>query len=285
MQTVVAKTGVSESAFYEVFPTLEECYRSAYKDGLEHVAHAIVAADDGDHSWLGRLRSRVVALLGFLDDEPSWGRMLVLETAAGEAPALEPRRQLHDVLIALLGLDHDQSAILGSSARSSALTGELVAGAVLSVIQTSMLEDDGTKLVELAPSLVSFIATQYGRPATAAEHTPADERARSVSRAVELPIRATHRTTLVLQAIAQSPYSNNREVAQAAELADEGQASKLLSRLERQGVIENVGVGAARGEPNAWLLTQSGKRVLQLINQSFDSKATRPRSARARGVA
>ena len=64
-----------------------------------------------------------------------------------------------------------------------------------------------------------------------------------LSRAAELPIRATHRTTLVLRAIARAPYSNNREVAQAAGLADEGQTSKLLARLERQGVIENVGVG------------------------------------------
>jgi AcrR family transcriptional regulator len=284
VQTVVAKTGVSESAFYEVFATLEECYRSAYKDGLERVAHAIAAADDDDRSWLGRLRARVVALLGFLDDEPAWGRMLVLETAACEAPALEPRKQLHDVLIALLGLDEDQSAILGSSARSSALTGELVAGGVLSVIRASMLEDDGTKLVELAPSLVSFIATQYGHPATTAEQARGSERARSTSRAAELPIRATHRTTLVLRAIARTPYSNNREIAQAAGLVDEGQTSKLLARLERQGVIENVGVGAARGEPNAWLLTESGRHVVDVINEGPNS-AARPRSVRARGVA
>ena len=88
---------------------------------------------------------------------------------------------------------------------------------------------------------------------------PGLARAQAISRAAELPIRATHRTTMVLRAIAQAPYSNNREIAEAAGLADEGQTSKLLARLERQGVIENVGVGAARGEPNAWLLTPSGQ--------------------------
>jgi hypothetical protein len=106
-----------------------------------------------------------------------------------------------------------------------------------------------------------------------------------LSRAAALPIRATHRTTLVLRAIAQAPYSNNREVAQAAGLVDEGQTSKLLARLERQGVIENVGIGAARGEPNAWLLTASGRRTLELIDESVAPEALRPRGAGVRGAA
>ena len=110
-------------------------------------------------------------------------------------------------------------------------------------------------------------------------HEPA--RAQEIARAAGLPIRATHRTTLVLRAIAQTPYSNNREVADAAGVSDEGQTSKLLARLERQGVIENVGVGAARGEPNAWLLTPSGQRALALIGKS--AIAPRPRGARVRG--
>ena len=88
----------------------------------------------------------------------------------------------------------------------------------------------------------------------------------------------------MLRAIAQAPYSNNREIAQAAGLADEGQTSKLLARLERQGVIENVGIGAARGEPNAWLLTPSGRRAVELINESFASGAPRQRRARSRGA-
>jgi hypothetical protein len=84
-------------------------------------------------------------------------------------------------------------------------------------------------------------------------------------RAAGLPIRVTHRTTLVLRAIMRSPYSNNRELAEAAGLIDEGQTSKLLARLQQRGVIKNVGLGAARGEPNAWLLTPRGERVLELI--------------------
>jgi DNA-binding MarR family transcriptional regulator len=126
-----------------------------------------------------------------------------------------------------------------------------------------------------------------GEPARAA--TSADEpgrshetgltRAGAIARTTALPIRVTHRTTLVLRAIAQTPYSNNREIAYAAGITDEGQASKLLARLERRGVIENVGVGPARGEPNAWLLTASGRRAVEVIGESFDG-ASRARQAR-----
>ena len=69
---------------------------------------------------------------------------------------------------------------------------------------------------------VASRAELEGRPSRvsgerSSEHEPA--RAQAISRAAELPIRATHRTTLVLRAIAQAPYSNNREIAEAAGLA------------------------------------------------------------------
>ena len=152
------------------------------------------------------------------------------------------------------------------------------------MIRARILDGGSETLVELAPSLMSFIATQYGGPAMTSRLAQPGEcgRAQSISRAAELPIRATRRTTLVLRAIARAPYSNNREVAQAAGVADEGQTSKLLARLERQGVIENVGIGAGRGEPNAWLLTASGQRALALIGASG---APLPRGAGIRGEA
>jgi hypothetical protein len=85
--------------------------------------------------------------------------------------------------------------------------------------------------------------------------------------ALELPRRASYRTGLVLKAIASAPRANNRAIALAAGLSDEGQTSKLLSRLRRQGLVENVGLGQAYGEPNAWLLTGEGRRIVQALEQ------------------
>ena len=89
---------------------------------------------------------------------------------------------------------------------------------------------------------------------------------------------------LVLRAIAQAPRSNNRAIAQAAGLSDEGQTSKLLSRLKHQGLVENVGLGQAYGEPNAWLLTREGRGSRQALEHPGASrKAHKSKAGRRRG--
>ncbi len=293
---------VSENAFYEIFPTVEECYRAAFEHGLGRLSHALAQATAHEQAWLERVRAGLVALLGFFDDEPCWARLLVLETSLSGTVVFDCRRRVHELLAGLLdrGIDAGdcggRSRVGGSPILMATLTGELVIGGIFSVIRTSMLEEGASRLVELAPSLMAFIVAPYlgqaaaqaeleGKVAGAGEASrsePQLARAQAISRAAELPIRATHRTMLVLRAIARAPYSNNREIAQAAGLADEGQTSKLLARLERKGVIENVGVGAARGEPNAWLLTSSGRDAVELIGESF---VPRPRGASTRGAA
>ena len=293
---MVTRAGVTENDFHELFPTFDECYRAAYEQHLEQLSHTVATAGCRQDGWLGRIRAGLVALLGFFDDDPSSTRLLVLEAPVSAAVTFECRQQLHDVLARLL--DHHQPAdsSTGAPLLAPALTGELIVGGVFSVIRTTLLENDKCQLVELAPSLMAFIVAPYlGQGAARAElegspygrsNALASERgltrARAISRAADLPVRATHRTTMVLRAIDQTPYSNNREIAEAAGLTDEGQTSKLLARLERQGVIENVGIGAARGEPNAWLLTASGQRALSLIGASG---APQPRGARVRGEA
>jgi hypothetical protein len=196
---------------------------------------------------------------------------------------LDCRCQLHDVLTRLLG--HHQRADIPAQPPlpTPTLTGELLVGGVFSVIRTSLLDEHAGKLVELAPSLMAFIVRPYlGEAAASAELAGAPEPAADgVSARAQLPVRPTRRTLLVLHAIAQAPRSKNREVAGAAGISDEGQASKLLMRLERRGLIENLGVGAARGEPNAWLLTSLGEQLLDGLVTAPDG---RPRSYRPRRV-
>jgi DNA-binding MarR family transcriptional regulator len=64
----------------------------------------------------------------------------------------------------------------------------------------------------------------------------------------------------VLRAIAELPAGSNREVAERAGIVDQGQISKILTRLEFQGLVVNRGgSGAARGTPNSWWLTERGE--------------------------
>ena len=279
---MVTRVGVSERAFYEVFDSEADCFSAVFEEGLGRLSRTVQETIAHREHRFERVRAGLVALLGFFDDEPQWGRLLVLEAPVTGSVILECQQRLLAVLTGLL--EDAQPQALAGPTPFSALTAELVAGGVFCAIRARMLDRDDEPFVEFAPSLLSFIAAQYGAPVLAFAPARSDElvRAQAISRASEMPVRATHRTTLVLRAIAQAPYSNNREVAQAAGLADEGQTSKLLARLERQGAIENVGLGALRGEPNAWLLTPPGRRALELIGQGFDSGAPPPRGAKAR---
>jgi AcrR family transcriptional regulator len=299
---VATRAGASEGIFHDVFSSVEECYRAAFEKGLDRLSGTVAEATARDQAWLERVRSGLVASLGFFDDEPAWARMLMLETPLNGALTFECARRLYELMASVIerGASTSDHAGAGRPAGSPTvlppLAGELVVGGVLSVIRTSILEGGSGTLVELAPSLMAFIVAPYlgqvaaqaeleGKPSGAGQASPSEPRIEAISRGAQLPIRATHRTTLVLRAIAQAPYSNNREVAQAAGLNDEGQASKLLTRLERKGVIENVGIGAARGEPNAWLLTASGRRAVELLKDSFDAGAVSSRSTRSRWMA
>jgi hypothetical protein len=74
-------------------------------------------------------------------------------------------------------------------------------------------------------------------------------------------VRSTYRTACVLSAIAANPGASNRAVAVGAGIVDEGQASKLLRRLEGLGLIENMARDRGPGEANAWRLTARGVEV------------------------
>jgi DNA-binding PadR family transcriptional regulator len=64
---------------------------------------------------------------------------------------------------------------------------------------------------------------------------------------------------------ARGSSPSNRAIAEYAGVADAGQISKLLRRLERVGLLANSGGGHPRGEANAWALTAAGERVAQGI--------------------
>ena len=83
-----------------------------------------------------------------------------------------------------------------------------------------------------------------------------------------LNMRLTYRTVRVLMVIAEHPGASNREIAEGSGIVDQGQISKLLNRLARLKLVENLGEGQEKGAANAWHLTARGAQV---------ERATRPR--------
>ncbi len=286
---MAARAGVSQRAFSEVFESAEECFGAAFEVGLARLSAVVEEAAARDEHWLARVRAGLVALLGFLDDEPGWGRLLVLDAPLEDVGALRCRQRVLGVLTGLM--DDGSPQAIAEIMPEPQLTAELVIGGVFSVVRTRVLKGDGEPLVELAPSLMSFIASPYlGEAAAVAELTesfPAAEQvpSRGAERPTALPVPVTHRTTLVLRAIARAPRSSNRAIAGAAGLVDEGQTSHLLRRLAQRGLIVKVTPRNGSRRENAWMLTLLGRRVLDLLSVAAAAAPDAPASARVRQAA
>jgi hypothetical protein len=245
---------------------------AAFDEGIARLARIIADAAGCERGWRERLRAGLTASLEFLDAEPNWARFLLLEPPAATVAVAERRQRALRALSGALERETNiKAADDGGFALSPRLTAELVAGGVFSAVRAQLLEHPQKSLAALAPSLMSFVLTSYATVDAGGE--------------LGLPVRATYRTMRVLDAIGARPRSNNREIADAAGVRDEGQTSKLLSRLEQRGLLENVGLGAAYGEPNEWLLSAAGERVLNTSRRLTAAGAGGPTSGIIRGAA
>ncbi len=65
-----------------------------------------------------------------------------------------------------------------------------------------------------------------------------------------------------------------------AGIADQGQISKLLARLQRIGLVSNTGLGPGQGAPNAWSLTPAGRQVAHSIRTHTQGNDTEKEAKR-----
>jgi hypothetical protein len=115
-----------------------------------------------------------------------------------------------------------------------------------------------------------------------------------------VPIRPAPRTIQALRLIASVPYMSDRDIATTVGISTaKGNDLKFLRRFEQRGLIENAGhserrdepndwlsdLGKGRAEPNAWLLTPYGRRVLELNGHSFTASPPLTSSHRTREAA
>lgn len=269
---VVSRSGVSRRTFYEVFEDFEDCFLAALDQSIARASEYVLDAYDPAAKWHVRIRSALIAVLEFLEDESAMGRLCIVETLGAGRKVHERRVAALDPLIAAVDEGRRESR---SATALPPLTGEGVVGGALSVLHARLVER-GDKLLELTGPLMGMIALPYLGPAAAHRESsrPSPKhrtRVRAASRDPlrDLEMRLTYRTVRVLLAIAalggRGSYPSNREVGATAGIDDQGQISKLLSRLERLGLIENSGAGQVRGAPNAWSLTKKGFEVEQLV--------------------
>lgn len=262
--TICRRAGVSRRTFYELFEDREACLLAALDDGLRRLAAEVVPAYAGEGSWRRRVRAALAALLERFDAEPALVRLCVIETLRAGPTVLERRARVLAALAA--AVDEGRAE---AKAPVPPLAAQGTVGGALAVVHARLLEGAGEPLSELTGALTAMIVHPYlgaasaeeelARPpvkpgAAAAEHAPSDP-------FKGLSIRFTYRTARVLATIAAEPGASNREVGDGAGIADEGQASRLLGRLCKAGLIANGRLPGTRGEPNSWSLTERGEAI------------------------
>ncbi len=287
---IVARSGVSRRTFYELFDDREDCFLAAFDQAVERGARSVVPAFRAPGTWRERTRAGLVALLEYLDDEPRMGALCIVDALGAGPVALERRSQVVRVLIDAV---HQGRGEAKGGAKPTRLTAEGVVGAVLAVLHARLAAGDARAngaraagaraggaqpMAPLLGPLMGMIVLPYLGQAAAARETsrPGPRRKRATpppgDPLRELDMRLTYRTVRVLLAIGElggdrGPGPSNRRVSEAADVADQGQISKLLARLEHIGLIANAGAGPARGEPNVWRLTPKGQEIERTIRR------------------
>jgi AcrR family transcriptional regulator len=270
---VVERAGVSRRTFYEIFDDCEDCLLAALEEGLRRASECVLPAYRDNARWLERVRVSLVAFLEFLDVEPVMGCLLIVGSLGAGPRALEYRRGVLEQIVVAVDDGRGESK---AAKQPPPLTAEGVVGGVLSILHARLLasppsSEDGS-LLELTGPLMSMIVLPYlGSAAARRELERPVPKRRNPDRVVQgdplrdLGLRLTYRTVRALVSVADMPGSSNREIGQAAGIADQGQMSKLLWRLERTGLIQNTGLGPGTGAPNVWTLTERGEAIHHAI--------------------
>jgi AcrR family transcriptional regulator len=248
--SVIQRAGVGAREFHAAFESLEDCMLAAFDEGLERLTHTLVGAMPANATMLGKIEAGLYALLSFLDDEPGWGRILLLELPhhaqrRRQRTVGELAEMLSEIQLASL-LDPDPPP---SRSQAAHLVTEL-----LGIIQAHMLACEQEPLIELAAELMASVI----EPELAWRADPGP-----FCGGPALRRGSTYggRTARVLRALARAPRSCNREIADTAGLT-RNSTPRLLRRLQKEGLIRNVTAGGGRGAPNLWVLTVRGQEAV-----------------------
>jgi AcrR family transcriptional regulator len=260
---ICKRAGVSRRTFYEIFDGHEACFLAALDASLQWLSDELREVYTLDGGWQERMRRTLATLLETLDANPGMARMWVIQTLRSGPAVLARRAAVLEKLAEALD-EGRRARTLATS--PPPLTARGIVGGALSVIHAQLASEPDRPLVELTSQLTAMIVHPYlGAQAAEGELARPCTSPRSPrilqSPFKDLPIRFTYRTARVLSVIASDPGASNRTVAQAAEIADQGQTSRLLRRLDESGLIENQNDGQPKGAPNAWTLTRRGHAV------------------------
>jgi AcrR family transcriptional regulator len=291
---VIQRARISRKTFYEAFANRDACF-VAIVDQIFARAHSVVgAAYAAESNWLAATRAAMHSLLGLIDEEPRLARIWFVDAMAG-SEAVQARRAQAAALLAA-AVDGGRE-LAGERRQPSPLSAEAAVGGIEHIIYTRLANGHYDPCVELLGPCMHVIVLPYLGAARAMAElrrkppAPGSRRraaeARPPRRSLrELNQRVTNPTIKVLEVICARPGLSNRTIADESGIVDQGQMSKLLSRLERLELIENRGLGQVHGAANSWHVTAHGLELQRATNVKdfMGVNGTAPPAKQARGA-
>jgi AcrR family transcriptional regulator/DNA-binding MarR family transcriptional regulator len=296
VRKVAERAGVSPKTFYDLFTDREDCFLAAFDQAVEECAAVVAPAYEGEKEWGERIRAALGALLHFLDREPELCRLVFIE-ALGAGPRVLARRV--EVLGELEKVIDEGRTGVKVAGELPPLTAEGVVAATFGVIHARLSQQPPEPLGALLNPLMATVVLPYrGRAAAARELVRpiskagprtlptlpeglnhrghgllSADKSRHPSRLRDsISGRAgrtsgsraglTVRTYAVLAAVGGHTGVSNREVSDLVRVSDQGQISRLMARLDEEGLVENAG-GRVQGVAKSWRLTARGEEVVQ----------------------
>jgi AcrR family transcriptional regulator len=301
LHRVCKQAGMSHRTFYDLFADREECFLALFDRAVGELGEIARPAYEAHEEWSEGVRAVLSVVLEYLGERPGRARLVFVEALGAGPRVLSRRAEVLQSLTSVLDEGRPQHKDRGRGLHQSLppFTAESVVGAVCSMIHTRVCEQtvaagspkarggkgEGSHSATgfpgdlLNPLMATIVLPYRGHRAARRELVRQSELARSGVRRpsspagpaakgplVDLPMRLTYRTLAVLSAISEDPGASNHNVARAANIKDEGQASKLLARLARLRLVENAGPGYPSGAPNEWRLTERGEELLRTVS-------------------
>lgn len=279
---ITSRARVSRRTFYDLFGNREDCLLAALESVVWRVEEDLARANIHALPWRERVRMGLWRMLSFFDREPALARVCFVQALRGGRRVLERREQ---VLAGLARALEDGAPRAGAKQANMPLTASALVGATFAIVYGRLLRGTQEPLTDLFGELTGTIVLPYLGPAAArreqlrttptiAAHTvqaaPNSAAGHGRDPLAELPMRLTYRTARALETIASRPGISNREVGERAGIADQGQVSRLLTRLQGLGLLQNAG-GYTQGAPNAWSLTPTGIEVTDCLGRGVST--------------
>jgi AcrR family transcriptional regulator len=266
VESIIGQARMSRRTFYEIFSDREDCFLAVFERTVANAREVAQKSYAQHDTWRAGVRCALRALLVLMDQEPALARLCVVDALTAGESVIKARCEVLDGLAAVI----DEGRSSPGSQDPPAVTAEATVGGILAVVHSRLVSDDRQPLSALSGDLMSMIMLPYRGPRAARQElahrsplrpTPPPANGDANDSLKDLRIRLTYRTVRTLIAISEHPGASNRHIAQAAGIIDQGQISKLLSRLERLELIANLGAGQPKGAANAWSLTARGTHL------------------------